>query len=388
MRIAMIAVDRVGQVSALARELGKQGHQVTVHTRREQPGKRRTTLAAGVTVDPVPAGPERPLHGGDLLPHLAEFGNALAERWTRNSPDVAHAHDWPSGLAALTASHRLAGPDPRPASAAIADLLDGRRLPLLQTYGTLAAHHPDVDPAAQARVERALGRAAIASTVSCGEGREDLVRLGVPRRSIAVVPTGVDVAEFSEIGPIAPRGARARLLLLTGPGEKAHLAVRALARVPGAELVVAGGPAPADLETDPAAHALRMLAEHEGVEDRVIILGRVTRKQTPKLIRSADLVLALQDHDPFGTVALEAMACGIPVIAHDSGGHSDTVLDNVTGLLIPTLPPVALARRIRDLLADPVRREALGIAAADRARSRHSWDRIARETAAVYAKLA
>ena len=86
MHIAMIAIDRVDQVSALARELGRNGHQVTVHTRREQPGKRRTTLSSGVVIDPLPAGPERPLHGPDLLPHLGEFGQSLADRWGRDSP--------------------------------------------------------------------------------------------------------------------------------------------------------------------------------------------------------------------------------------------------------------------------------------------------------------
>ncbi|WP_460363986.1 glycosyltransferase, partial [Actinocorallia lasiicapitis] len=184
------------------------------------------------------------------------------------------------------------------------------------------------------------------------------------------------------------RGTRARLLSLTGPDAHARLAVRALASIPDAELVVAGGPGSADLETDPDATALRLLAKDEGVEDRLIMVGAVQRRQLPRLIRSADLVLALHGHDPFGTVALEAMACGVPVVAHSSGGHLDSVLDDVTGLLVPTLPPAGLAHRIRGLLADPVRREALGIAAADRARSRHGWDRIAQETLAVYERLA
>ncbi|GAA3207583.1 glycosyltransferase [Actinocorallia longicatena] len=388
MKISMIAVDGIDQVTPLARELGEQGHHVTIHTRSEKPGKRRTTLAANVVVDPIPAGPERPLDGAEVLPHLAEFGTALAQRWSRKGqgPDVVHAHGWTSGLAAMTASRTL-GADAVSPSASPEQLASGRRLPLLQTYGPQASHGARVDPAAQARLERALGRSAAASTVPCDENRDDLVRLGVPRTRIAVVPAGIDTEEFTERGPVAPRGERHRILVLTGPGESAHLAVRALTRLPGTELVIAGGPHAADLETDPDATELRTLAKDLGVDDRVIMLGELARKQAPRLIRSADLVLALH-HDPYGTIALQAMACGVPVIAHDSGAHRDTVLDGVTGLLISDLSPVALARRVRDLLANPVRREALGIAAADRVTSRHSWDRIARETASLYDKIA
>ncbi|GAA3193996.1 glycosyltransferase [Actinocorallia longicatena] len=384
MKISMIAVDGIDQVTPLARELGEQGHHVTIHTRSEKPGKRRTTLAANVVVDPIPAGPERPLDGADLLPHLGAFGEALARRWAKTGPDVVHAHGWTSGLAAMTASRSLGADE---ISASPEQLAAGRRLPLLQTYGPPAPHAARVDPAAKARLERALGRSAAASTVPCGDDREDLVRLGVPRTRIAVLPTGVDTEEFTERGPVAPRGERHRLLVLTGPDSRAHLAVRALTRLPGTELVIAGGPHAADLETDPDATELRTLAKDLGVDDRVIMLGELARKQAPRLIRSADLVLALH-HDPYGTIALQAMACGVPVIAHDSGAHRDTVVDGITGVLVPDLQPGALARRVRDLLANPVRREALGIAAADRVASRHSWDRIARETASLYDKIA
>ena len=267
-------------------------------------------------------------------------------------------------------------------------LLAGRRMPLLQTYGPLASHHPDVDRTTQARLERALGRAATATTVTCDENREDLVRLGVPRRNIAVVPEGIDTTQFAEKGPIAPRGTRHRLMSLTGPDENALLALHALAHMPDTELVIIGGPTPADLETDPATTDLRLMAKILGVEDRLITLGSLPHKQLPRLIRSADLVLALHDHDPYSTIALEAMACGVPVIAHNTGAHPDTVIDQVTGLLLPTVPPATLAHHIRTLLLNPVHREALGIAAADRARSRHSWDRIARETLALYQKIA
>jgi glycosyltransferase involved in cell wall biosynthesis len=83
-------------------------------------------------------------------------------------------------------------------------------------------------------------------------------------------------------------------------------------------------------------------------------------------------------------VAVEAMACGTPVVAAAVGGHPDIVADGITGVLVPPGRPSLLAIRIRELLADPVLLSAYGIAAGDRARSRYSWDRIGRETLAVY----
>jgi glycosyltransferase involved in cell wall biosynthesis len=78
------------------------------------------------------------------------------------------------------------------------------------------------------------------------------------------------------------------------------------------------------------------------------------------------------------------MACGTPVAACAAQGLRDAVLDGTTGVLVPLDRPDMLARRVRLLLASPLRLEAFGIAAADRATARYSWDRISQETVAVY----
>src|SRR5262249_6080896 len=85
-----------------------------------------------------------------------------------------------------------------------------------------------------------------------------------------------------------------------------------------------------------------------------------------------------------GMVSLEAMACGTPVVASAVGGQVDAVVDGTTGILVPPGRPALLAQRIRQLLAHPMLLEAYSVAAADRARSRYSWERIAHETLAVY----
>jgi D-inositol-3-phosphate glycosyltransferase len=86
-------------------------------------------------------------------------------------------------------------------------------------------------------------------------------------------------------------------------------------------------------------------------------------------------------------VPLEAMACGLPVIASDSGASRDIVIDGVTGYLVPPAGPAPLAARIRQLLASPLLGEGLGIAAASRAQARYSWERVSQETLAVYEAL-
>jgi glycosyltransferase involved in cell wall biosynthesis len=158
--------------------------------------------------------------------------------------------------------------------------------------------------------------------------------------------------------------------------------------VPGAELVIVGGPARADLTDDSEAQQLQRLAAQLGVADRVRLHGGVTRGEMPALLRSADLVACTPWYEPFGIVPLEAMACGVPVVATAVGGIRDTVVDDVTGHLVPPRDPRALGDAIAGLLRDRVRRKALGAAGRERARARYTWDRVAADTERVYEKVA
>ena len=116
--------------------------------------------------------------------------------------------------------------------------------------------------------------------------------------------------------------------------------------------MVAGGPAVEQLDDDPEAQRLRRVALRAGVADRVVLLGRVSREAMPALFRSADVVVAVPWYEPFGIVPLEAMACGRPVVATAVGGMLDSVLDGVTGLLVPPKDPKTLGQRLRGLLDD------------------------------------
>jgi glycosyltransferase involved in cell wall biosynthesis len=157
--------------------------------------------------------------------------------------------------------------------------------------------------------------------------------------------------------------------------------IEALAKLPDTELLIAGG---ADATPEPEHDRLIAVAESLGVADRVRLIGQVARTDMPALLRSADLVICSPWYEPFGIVPLEAMACGVPVVASAIGGMLDTVVDGVTGAHVPPRDPAALAEVIRALLEAPSRRAELARAGLERVRSRYSWDRVAADTAAVY----
>jgi len=119
----------------------------------------------------------------------------------------------------------------------------------------------------------------------------------------------------------------------------------------------------------------------------VRFVGGVDRAAMPRLICESDVVVSVPWYEPFGIVPLEAMACGVPVVAAAVGGLTDTVVDGVNGVLVPPRRPDALAAALTALLADPARRVDMGIAGAARARARYGWRRVAVATAQAYEDL-
>jgi glycosyltransferase involved in cell wall biosynthesis len=108
----------------------------------------------------------------------------------------------------------------------------------------------------------------------------------------------------------------------------------------------------------------------------------------PRLLRSADVVATTPWYEPFGIVPLEAMACGVPVVASAVGGLVDTVVHGVTGLHVPPRSPDRIAGALDELLSNEALRRSLGEAGARRARSRYGWNRIAGATLRIYERIA
>jgi D-inositol-3-phosphate glycosyltransferase len=372
-------VDAGGQnvhVAALATALARLGDNVVVHTRRDDPAlPRRVALAPGVEVDHVDAGPPTDVPKDELLQHMAAFADDLRAQWLVDRPDVVHAHFWMSAVAAL-------------------DAAEGLGIPVVHTFhalGTVKRRHQgarDTSPSTRIDHERAIVRDVDRIVATCSDEVFELLRMGADRRRITVVPCGVDLERFGAAGPREAKS-RHRLVAACRLVERKGLAdaISALADVPGTELHVAGGPEASALAADPEAQRLRALAEQLGVADRVILRGRVGRDELPALLRSADAVVCVPWYEPFGIVPLEAMACGVPVVASAVGGQIDSVVHGVTGVHVPPRDPAALARALNGLLADPERRREYGANGAGRARLRYGFDRIARSTRDVYLSL-
>ncbi|HVT71083.1 MAG TPA: glycosyltransferase [Trebonia sp.] len=392
MKIALVAQHATPQAASpaaddlmlagLTRGLADAGHDVTVYTqagtapagtRRARARKAPEESQPRARVRTEPIGPAVGRSEQELLAGVGGFADALRKRLEDDRPDVLHAVRWTSGLAALAASR-------------------GIHVPLVQSFVSLSvAEHrqrvltPNASPQ-RARLEPAIGRNCSAVIAASAQEQADLTRIGVPRRSSTIIPWGVDTTEFTPDGLAARRSGRPRMITLTDLDayDEIKLLFRVLARVPDAELVVVGGAAHDRLADDPAHRKLAAEAHALGVADRVIFTGGVRRDALPPLLRSADLLVSAAEYEPTGAVAVEAMACGTPVAAFATGGQADAVIDGTTGILIQPGRPAQFAQRLRQLLASPMQLSACSVAAADRAQSRYSWDRIARETAELY----
>ncbi|VEG44525.1 group 1 glycosyl transferase [Mycolicibacterium flavescens] len=377
---ALGGVDAGGQnvhVAEVSAALTRRGHQVSVYTRRDAPDlPDRVVTPEGYTVVHVAAGPPEPLPKDELLSYMGPFAQFLDSDWAADRPDVAHAHFWMSGIATQLAARHL-------------------NLPAVQTFhalGVVKRRHQgvqDTSPPERLRLEATVARSATWVAATCTDEVFELMRMGRSRNRISVVPCGVDLDLFSPEGPVAPRSERHRIVSVGRfvPRKGFDVVVRALPHLPETELVIVGGPDASQLGSDPEARRLMNLATQLGVAGRVRLYGSVSRTDMPAILRSANVVACTPWYEPFGIVPLEAMACGVPVVASAVGGMLDTVVHDVTGQLVKPERPDEVAKAVNRLLRDDFLRQSMGAAGRDRARARYSWDRVAADTQRIYDRL-
>ncbi|MPY80458.1 MAG: glycosyltransferase [Actinophytocola sp.] len=382
-------VDAGGQnlhVAELSVALCQKGHAVTVYTRRDDPSlPARIRTPAGYDVVHVPAGPWEPIPRDELLDHMPEFGDWLHRRWSRSAPDsapdIVHGHFWMSGLACLRGAAGLG-------------------IPVTETFhalGVVKRRHQgsaDTSPANRLDLERTLSQRVDRILATCSDELFELARMGAPHDRMSVVPCGVDLQRFTadavSADAPAPQRRMPHRIIAVGrlvPRKGFDIAIAALRHLPTAELVIAGGPRPEELDQDEEGSRLLRIARRQGVADRVHVTGQIPREHMPALLCSADVVACTPWYEPFGIVPLEAMASGVPVIAAAVGGLTDTVVDGVTGTLVPPQDPNALAEAARELLADEALRHSCGAAGRRRVASRYSWNRIAADTQRIYHRV-
>ncbi len=380
---ALGGVDAGGQnvhVAALSTALARRGHRVTVYTRRDSPD-----LPAKVRVQPrlevvhVDAGPATHVPKDELLPFMEALADGVVQDWGRTPPDIVHGHFWMSGIAALNAARS------EPA---------GFRVPMVQTFhalGTVKRRHQgadDTSPPERRFLEPSVGRSADRIIATCSDEVFELKAMGIDTGKVSIAPCGVDLDLFTSEGPADARSGPHRILSVGRlvPRKGVDLVIRSLPYLKAAgfadvELLIVGGGAGGQ---DPEAQRLLDLAQDLGVADQVELRGQVPRDAMPAIFRSADAVACTPWYEPFGIVPLEAMACGIPVVAAAVGGLTDSVVDHGTGLHVPPKDPAAIAEALATLLASPALRAKLGRAGERRAKARFSWNRIAAETEKAY----
>jgi D-inositol-3-phosphate glycosyltransferase len=215
-------------------------------------------------------------------------------------------------------------------------------------------------------------------------------------RKVAIIPPGVDVGRFypipadeaKEVIGVPPCE---KMLLFVGrieplKGVDTLIQAIALMRQRGGHvcLAVIGG----DPNTSPEAQSAEMarlkdLRQAAGVTDLVTFLGKRGQDTLPYYYAAAEAVVVPSHYESFGMVALEAMACGTPVVASQVGGLAFLVQDGVTGFTVPVDEPAALADRLLRLLNDPALRARLGAQALQVARE-YAWENIAAKMIALY----
>ncbi|MEI6742362.1 MAG: glycosyltransferase [bacterium] len=364
-------------VRELVSALAHAGLDCTTYTRAWQAG-----LPEVVNVEPnhrvvhIPAG-NFDVPKNELLSVVDEFTeNVRAHIVASGGVDVLHANYWLSGLSAHQLKHEL-------------------DLPLVTTFHTLArvkAQGGDFESDIREKSESDIIGCADAICVSCTEEERQFMDLyGNPPGTLEIVAPGVEHAFFA---PGEKRGARHALgiafdvpvLLFVGriqPLKGLDVAVQALAQLQAknAQLIVVGGASGS--EGNEEIEKVMQLARSLGVHNNIRFVEPQAHHMLSTYYRAADVVVVPSRSESFGLVALEAAACGIPVVASAVGGLLTIIDDGETGYLVPRRDPALFAGHIDELLAHPTMARAMGAKAAEKARH-YTWSFAAARLRRVY----
>ncbi len=382
-------------VRDLTRQLGRMGIHVDVFTRSQDEHVPHVVheLGYGNRVVHVPAGPEVPLSKREMVEHIPAFVEGIrqfaAEKGIRY--DLIHSHYWMSGLAAEALSDSWGG------------------IPIVQMFHTLGEMKNRVarsdeereDPLRIQAEKRILARVDRVIVSTPAEETQLRFLYLADNRKMVTIPPGVDVSHFY---PIPADEAKAfigikpehRLVLYVGRIEPLKgvdtllramscLKIRNLNRP--VHLAIIGGEPGADPREMSAEMArLQKLSDELCMGGTVVFLGKRGQDTLPYYYSAAEVLVMPSLYESFGMVALEAMACGTPVIASHVGGLAYLVQDGKTGYTIPDNEPDILCEKLSALLSDPDLHRQMGLCAAAYALD-YSWDKIAAQIVEVYERL-
>lgn len=380
-------------IRELSCHLAAQGLPVDIFTRRTDPETPEVReIAPGVNVIAITAGPAAPLGKNELFPHLPDFAEQMALYSLRAGVryDVVHAHYWLSGWAAELARRYW-------------------DTPFVQMFHTTAhmknavSAQADRETDLRLRTEKRLLSLANGIIAANPDERADLIwRMGVATEKVCTIPPGVDLALFQPGDRVASRaaigvGAEERVVLFVGridPIKGIDTLIEAaqlmLARDHGAlppTFVIVGGDLDADgAPTGPLALVADAIRER-GIAASFRLVGSQPQDELPVFYSAADVVAVPSRYESFGLVAVEALACGVPVVASRAGGLRFTIDEGVAGLLVKPQSAEALANGLETILYDDALHAAMS-AAARPSVERYDWTNIARQVMHVYRRLA
>ena len=383
-------------VRELTRQLGHMGIHVDVFTRSQDDHVPHVLheLGYGNRVVHIPAGPETPLGKREMseyIPHFVEGVKAFAcEKGIKY--DIIHSHYWMSGLAA----------------ASLSDLWGGT--PIVHMFHTLGEMKNRI---ARTEAERegeyrlngerqVLARVNRVTVATLAELTQLRFLYKADQNKMVIIPPGVDVSHFY---PIPSDEAKTyvglkpenRMILFVGriePLKGVDTLIEAMACLQLREenhpvhlAIIGGDPSasPEDMTVEMA--RLQKLCDDLGLDQSVIFLGKRDQDKLPYYYSAAEVLVMPSHYESFGMVALEAMACGTPVIASEVGGLAYLVRDGETGFTIPAEEPEMLCEKLSWLLNDEALHQKMSGQAAEYAQD-YAWEKIAKQIVKVYEELA
>jgi D-inositol-3-phosphate glycosyltransferase len=381
-------------VRELTRQLGQMGIHVDVFTRSQDDHVPHVLheLGYGNRVVHVPAGPEHPIPKQELINYIPEFVEGIkafaCEKGIQY--DIIHSHYWLSGIAAETLS----------------DLWEGT--PIVHMFHTLgemknriARSEAEREGAYRINGEKQVLRRADRVIVATIAELTQLRFLYKANQSkLVIIPPGVDVTHFY---PIPSDEAKMyvglkpedRMVLFVGriePLKGVDTLIQAMSCVQLKEerpvhlAIIGGDPAASPQEMSAEMARLQKLCDDLAVGQTVVFLGKRDQDKLPYYYSAAELLVMPSHYESFGMVALEAMACGTPVIASEVGGLAYLVRDGETGFTIPDQEPEALCEKIAWLLSDHDLHTTMSRHAVEYAQD-YAWEKIAKQIVAVYQNL-
>lgn len=381
-------------VRDLTRELGRLGIHVDVFTRSQDEHVPHVLhdLGFGNRVVHVPAGPEQPLPKKELVDYIPQFAQGILQfaREKGIHYDVIHSHYWMSGLVAEQLSIEWGAP--------IVHMFHT----LGEMKNRIASSESEKEGAYRLDGERRVLQVAnriLAATLAEQAQLQWLYKADT--RKITIIPPGVDVCHFYPIPPDEAKQyigipAEDRMLLFVGriePLKGVDTLLRAVSCMNLADMekptylaIIGGDPNASPEHMTEEMARLRQLGQDLALDRMVVFLGKRGQDTLPYYYSAAEVLVMPSHYESFGMVALEAMACGTPVVASQVGGLAFLVQDGQTGFTVPDGDPDTLCSRLTELLSNHPMREKMGQAAAEYAQG-YAWEKIARQVQQVYEQL-